>query len=157
MPPRKTTDEEARDVGEQAVQNVTEATRRVADAATNVTRQSAASFEQNRQLGWDVAKSITEQVTESVRQGGQRSREVAQSVGEQVIAGLQQSNQLTLNALSAWVEAVSQAAPNTPLVPFADEWRDAALANFEFAGTLLDVQRQFAEGVYATLAPLRSS
>ena len=180
MPTKKNAKDEpattAARAGARAQEDAVEATVRAAEVTDAVTRQAGATARQaaaltreNTQrvteqvgegvaraaeIGRETAQNVTQQVSGSVRQGAQVGLDTAQSMNQQLIAGLQQANQLTLDAVNAWVDAISRVVPNVPVVPFADEWRDAALASFEFAGQLIDVQRQFAERFYAALAPL---
>jgi hypothetical protein len=82
--------------------------------------------------------------------------ELTQTAQEQTLAAIGQSQQLVLDAVRTWAEAVEKAVPAVPSVPFAEELptpQQLIESSFTFAEQLLKTQREFAEQVLAATAP----
>ncbi|HEY2936288.1 MAG TPA: hypothetical protein VGJ25_06795 [Gaiellaceae bacterium] len=83
--------------------------------------------------------------------------EFAQTAQEQTLKTVRQSQQVIVEGVRTWANAVERAIPETPPIPFADEFptpHELVKSGFEFAEQLLKTQRQFAESVLDAAAPV---
>ena len=83
--------------------------------------------------------------------------EFAQQAQEQTLTTLRQSQQVIVEAVQAWAQAVEKAVPETPALPFAEELptpQQLIHTSFDFAEQLLKAQREFAENLVSAAAPV---
>jgi len=82
--------------------------------------------------------------------------ELSPAVREDVVASVKQAQQLTLDAVSTWVDVMSKLAPELPTVPFLparSEVVEGVGTFFEMAEELLESQRKFAVDLFGVLVP----
>jgi hypothetical protein len=83
--------------------------------------------------------------------------ELTQTAQEQTLAAVRQSQQIVVDAVRTWTEAVAKAVPAIPALPFAEELpplQESVASSFAFAEQLLKAQREFAEQVLEAAAPV---
>jgi hypothetical protein len=83
--------------------------------------------------------------------------EFAQNAQEQTIKSLQQTQKAVVDAARTWATAVEKTLPETPALPFAEQFPTPAeivKTSFDFAERLLKVQREFAESLVSAIAPV---
>lgn len=71
-----------------------------------------------------------------------------------VIDGVKQTNKRVLETASTVSEMVAKVAPAQQM-PFAAEIQEAVKANAAFISELIDLQREFASELFATLVPAK--
>ena len=82
--------------------------------------------------------------------------ELSAAVREDVVASVKQAQQLTLDAVSTWVDVTSKLAPELPTVPFLparSEVVEGLGTFFKMAEELLESQRKFAVDLVGVLVP----
>ena len=77
-----------------------------------------------------------------------------EAVRTSVIEGVKQTNKRVLETASTVSEMVAKVAP-AQQIPFAAEIQEAVKANAAFVGELIDLQREFASELFATLVPAK--
>jgi hypothetical protein len=86
---------------------------------------------------------------------------LAQKLREQLISTLQQGQQLSIDAASTWVKAVSvlpaMDLPKIPGIPSMPNLESATLFTFDVASDLLNAQREFALQLSHALSPAKTS
>ncbi len=83
--------------------------------------------------------------------------EYAQTAQEQTLKTVKQGQQVIVEAIRAWANAVEKAIPETPTSPYADELpnqREIVKTSFSFAEQLLKSQKEFAESVLDAASPV---
>jgi hypothetical protein len=83
--------------------------------------------------------------------------EFAQNAQEQTLKSLQQSQKTVVEAVRTWATAVEKTLPETPALPFAEQFPSPAeliKTSFDFAERILKVQREFAESLLSAAAPI---
>ncbi len=83
--------------------------------------------------------------------------ELTQTAQEQTLAAVKQGQQIIVESVRTWAQAVEKAVPETPAIPFAAELpspSDVVQSSFAFAEQLLKTQREFAEQIIAAAAPV---
>ena len=83
--------------------------------------------------------------------------ELTETAQEQTLTAVRQSQQIVVDAVRTWADAVEKAVPAVPSVPFADELptpRQLVESSFKFAEQLLKAQREFAEQMLDAAAPV---
>jgi hypothetical protein len=81
----------------------------------------------------------------------------AQTAQEQTLKTVKQGQQVIVEAIRAWANAVEKAIPETPAIPYSDELpKPQAIikTSFGFAEQLLKVQKEFAESVLDAASPV---
>ena len=86
-------------------------------------------------------------------------RTATQELQAQTLDWVRKSQDVVVEALRTWADAVSSVTPSLPVpaVPFADQLpkpQDLVADAFDFAGQLLAAQRKFAEDVLQVTAPV---
>lgn len=82
--------------------------------------------------------------------------EYALASQERVLSALRQSQTAVIDVVSTWAKAVENATPDMPAIPVAAAMPsvEELLTNtYEFAGKMLEAQRQFATELVAAAAP----
>lgn len=83
--------------------------------------------------------------------------ELTQTAQEQTLAAVKQSQQIIVESVRSWAQAVEKAVPDAPAIPFAAELpspEEVVKSSFSFAEQLLRVQREFAEQIVAAASPV---
>jgi hypothetical protein len=81
----------------------------------------------------------------------------AQTAQEQTLKTVKQGQQVIVEAIRAWANAVEKAIPDTPIIPYSDELPKPAeivKTSFGFAEQLLKAQKEFAESVLDAASPV---
>jgi hypothetical protein len=106
-------------------------------------------------------KTASESVTESVTEFVSAIPALAQKSREQLVSNLQQGQQFSIDAAQSWVKAVSTLPaldlPKVPGIPALPDVEAATKYTFEFAGELLNAQRDFALQLTNTLVPAKAN
>lgn len=82
--------------------------------------------------------------------------EYALASQERVLTALRQSQTAVVDVVSTWAKAVENASPEIPAIPVAAALPSAeelVTNTYEFAGKMLEAQRQFAAELIAAAAP----
>ena len=87
------------------------------------------------------------------------ARTATQELQAQTLDWVRKSQDVALEALRTWAEAVNSVTPSLPVyaVPFADKLpkpSELVADAYDFAGQLLAAQRKFAEDVIEITAPV---
>ena len=90
------------------------------------------------------------------------ARAATQELQAQTLDWVRKSQDVVVEALRTWADAVQSATPALPVpaVPFADQLPkpgDLVADAFDFAGQLLAAQRKFTEDVIKVTAPVLDS
>ena len=83
--------------------------------------------------------------------------EYAQTAQEQTLKTVKQGQQVIVEAIRAWANAVEKAIPETPVIPYSDELpkpKEMIKTSFGFAEQLLKAQKEFAESVLDAASPV---
>jgi len=87
---------------------------------------------------------------------GANPAEYTAAVRDEIIASVKQAQQITLDAVTNWVDVVAKLVPELPAFPYAPE-RATVVENlgsaFEMAEELLASQRKFATDLVSALVP----
>ena len=81
----------------------------------------------------------------------------AQTAQEQTLKTVKQGQQVIVEAIRAWANAVEKAIPETPAIPYSDELpkpQEIIKTSFGFAEQLLKAQKEFAESVLDAASPV---
>jgi hypothetical protein len=81
----------------------------------------------------------------------------AQTAQEQTLKTVKQGQQVIVEAIRAWANAVEKAIPETPAIPYSDELpkpQEIIETSFGFAQQLLKAQKEFAESVLDAASPV---
>jgi hypothetical protein len=82
--------------------------------------------------------------------------ELPAHIREEVVTSVKQAQQLTLDAVTTWVDVIGKLAPDFPTVPFLparSEVVEGVGTFFEMAEELLESQRKFAVDLVGVLVP----
>lgn len=82
--------------------------------------------------------------------------EYALASQDRVLAALRQSQSAVVDVVSTWAKAVENAAPDLPAIPVAasvPSLGEIISNSYDFAGKVLEAQRQFATELIAAGAP----
>jgi len=85
-----------------------------------------------------------------------KTAQFSSAVREEVVASVKQAQQFTLDAVSAWVDAVGKIYPELPTFPFVPGRADVVEsvgAVFEVAEELLALEHKFAADLANVLVP----
>ena len=126
-------------------------------ATKSSTENAATSAEEAFQAPIAAAKKFLEDIKpnfDALKNFDPATSFSPEAVRTQVIDGIKQANKVALDAASSVSEMVAKVAP-TQTLPFATQIQEAAKANFAFMGQLLDLQRDFATELLATLVPAK--
>jgi len=88
--------------------------------------------------------------------GVPKTFELSSAIRDDVVASVKQAQQLTLDAVTTWVDVITKVAPELPSVPFMparSEVVDGVGTFFEMAEELLQSQRKFAVDLVGVLVP----
>jgi hypothetical protein len=80
-----------------------------------------------------------------------------QTAQEQTLKTVKQGQQVIVEAIRAWANAVEKAIPETPAIPYSDELpnpQEIIKTSFGFAEQLLKAQKEFAESVLDAASPV---
>jgi hypothetical protein len=83
--------------------------------------------------------------------------EYAQTAQEQTLKTVKQGQQVIVEAIRAWANAVEKAIPETPVIPYSDELpkpQEIIKTSFGFAEQMLTAQKEFAESVLDAASPV---
>jgi hypothetical protein len=85
--------------------------------------------------------------------------DATQDVQDQILATIRKGQEVTLDALKAWVESVQSITAKIPSVdvPFADRLpkpHDVVASSYKFAEQVLSSQKKFADEVLEVTSPL---
>jgi hypothetical protein len=87
--------------------------------------------------------------------------DLAKKIREQLVSTVQQGQQLSVDAVQAWVKAMSvlpvPALPMVPGVPTIPGVEAVTMYTFDVAGDLLNAQRDFAVQLANVLVPEKSA
>jgi hypothetical protein len=85
----------------------------------------------------------------------------AQQMQDEFLSATRKSQEIVLQAIKTWVESAQALTPKVPVppvkLPFADQLpkpEDVVSGTYDFAEQVLANQRQFAEEILKTTAPL---
>ena len=83
----------------------------------------------------------------------------AQQMQDEFLSATRKSQEIVLQAIKTWVDSAQALTPKVPSVqlPFADQLpkpEDVVSGTYDFAEQVLANQRQFAEEILKTTAPL---
>jgi hypothetical protein len=85
----------------------------------------------------------------------------AQQMQDEFLSATRKSQEIVLQAIKTWVESAQALTPKMPVpsvkLPFADQLpkpEDVVSGTYDFAEQVLANQRQFAEEILKTTAPL---
>ena len=81
----------------------------------------------------------------------------AKTAQEQTLKSIRQGQQVIVEAIRAWANAVEKTIPETPVLPYADELpkpQEIIKTSFGFAEQLLKAQQEFAESVLDAASPV---
>ena len=84
--------------------------------------------------------------------------EFAEQAGTQLVSLVKQGNEVALNFVNSWSNAVAALPiPEVPAVPALPDYSTLTSYSFDLAIELLNVQRDFALQVGAALAPAKAA
>jgi hypothetical protein len=81
----------------------------------------------------------------------------AQTAQEQTLKTVRQGQQVIVEAVRAWANAVEKAVPETPVMPYSEELPkpgEIVKTSFAFAEQLLKAQKEFAESMLDAASPV---
>lgn len=81
----------------------------------------------------------------------------AETAQEQMLKTVKQGQQVIVEAIRSWANAVEKAIPETPVIPYSEELpkpQEIIKTSFGFAEQLLKAQKEFAEGVLDAASPV---
>jgi hypothetical protein len=81
----------------------------------------------------------------------------ATTAQEQTLKTVKQGQQVIVEAIRAWANAVEKAIPEAPAIPYSDELpkpQEIIKTSFAYAEQLLKSQKEFAESVLDAASPL---
>ena len=81
----------------------------------------------------------------------------AQTAQEQALKTVKQGQQVIVEAIRTWANAVEKAIPETPVIPYSDELpkpQEIIKTSFGFAEQLLKAQKEFAESLLDAASPM---
>jgi hypothetical protein len=80
-----------------------------------------------------------------------------QTAQEQTLKTVRQGQQVIVEAIRAWANAMEKAVPESPVIPYSDELpkpQEIIKTSFGFAEQLLKAQKEFAESVLDAASPV---
>jgi hypothetical protein len=97
--------------------------------------------------------------TRTTKAASTKAGEFASVVREQFIGSVKQSQQIALEAVTTWADAVGKVVPQLPSLPFVPpvpELNETIQITFDVAQDLLNAQREFATSLVSALTPAAS-
>jgi hypothetical protein len=97
--------------------------------------------------------------TRTTKTSSTKADEFASVVREQLIGSVKQSQQIALDAVTTWADAVGKVVPQFPTLPFVPpvpELTETIQVTFDVAQELLNAQREFATSLVSALSPASS-
>ena len=81
----------------------------------------------------------------------------AKTAQEQTLKSIRQGQQVIVEAIRAWANTVEKAIPETPVIPYSEEFpkpEELIRTSFGFAEQVLKAQQEFAESVLDAASPV---